>query len=80
MVSSDVTEAVPVIAAGCEALHVGGFVAPAGLEVMAQARATVPVKPPLGAIVTVEVVTEPWVTAAAVEAVIEYIGPGFVMI
>ena len=59
MVRFEVTAAVPDIEAGCEAVHVGGSIAPAGLVVMAQVTATAPVKPPLGVIVTVEVALEP---------------------
>ena len=40
-------------------LSVGGSVALAGLEVMAAVRATLPVKPPLGAMVIVEVALWP---------------------
>ena len=59
MVSVDVTAAVPEMAAGWEAVHVGGSMAPAGLEVTVQVTATVPIKPPLGAIVIVELVLIP---------------------
>ena len=39
-------------------LNVGGFWAPAGLDVTAAVRATLPVKPPLGVNVIVEVFAE----------------------
>ena len=54
MVSVEVTAVVPEIAAGWEAVHVGGSMAPIGLEVIAQINATAPVNPPLGVIVIVE--------------------------
>src|ERR1700733_1349650 len=54
-VSVAVTAAVPEIAAGAVTEQVGISTAPAGLPVTAQVRATVPVKPPLGVIVTVDV-------------------------
>ena len=50
-----VTGAVPEIAAGAVTEQVGISTAPAGLPVTAQVRATVPVKPPVGVIVTVDV-------------------------
>ena len=65
------TAAVPEIAAGCDTVHVGGSLAPAGLDVRLQARATLPAKPPLGVIEIVEVAGVPGtalVTAAPVSA------------
>ena len=59
MVRVEVTAAAPEMAAGWETVHVGGSIAPAGLEVTAQATDTMPVKPPLGVIVTVEVALAP---------------------
>ena len=55
MVIDVVTGCVPEIVAACAAEHVGESVAPDGPEVIAQLRATLPVKPPLGVIVTVDV-------------------------
>jgi hypothetical protein len=79
MVSVDVTGAVVEIAAGWEAVHVGGSVAPAGLEVTAQVTATVPVKPPLGVIVTVEVALIPAdVTVAVVPLSVKTAGDAIV--
>jgi hypothetical protein len=54
-----VAAAAPEIAGGCETEHVGVSTAPAGLAVTAHARATVPVKPPLGVTVMVEVALDP---------------------
>lgn len=55
----EVTALDPEMTAGCAAVHVGGSVAPAGLEVTAQVNVTVPVKPPLGVIVIVEAALPP---------------------
>lgn len=59
MVIVEVTASAAEMTAGGAAVHVGGSIAPAGLEVTAQARVTVPVKPPLGVTVIVEVVLPP---------------------
>jgi hypothetical protein len=59
MVSVAVTAAVPEMAAGAVTEHVGGSSAPTGLEVTAHVIATVPVKPPLGVIVMVELAVAP---------------------
>lgn len=59
MVSLEVTAWVPKMAAGWETEHVGGLTAPAGLLVTAQERDTVPVNPPAGVIVMVEVADPP---------------------
>jgi hypothetical protein len=58
-VSVDVTVPVPVIAPGCVAEQVGRSVAPGGLDVTAQAMATVPVNPPLGVTEMAEVPLPP---------------------
>ena len=52
-------------------LNVGGYTAPVGLEVTAAARVTLPVKPPAGVTVTVEVfpLVAPGVTVTAVPAI-----------
>jgi hypothetical protein len=63
-VSAAVTDAVPEMGAGWDTAQVGAPVAPAGLEVTAQARLTLPVKPPLGATVMVDVAAPPCVTVA----------------
>jgi hypothetical protein len=54
-------------------LKVGWFVAPAGLEVMAAASATLPVKPPAGVTVIVDVfaVVVPAVTVTAAPATVK---------
>lgn len=57
--SVEVTAPVPEIAAGWEAEHVGESVAPDGPAVIAQVNATLPVNPPLGVSVMVEVVDPP---------------------
>jgi hypothetical protein len=54
-----VTADVPEISAGCVTEHVGSSLAPAGLNVRLQARATLPAKPPLGVIVIVELAGVP---------------------
>jgi len=59
MVSVEVTAPVPEIAAGCVAEQVGILVAPVGLAVTAHVSATVPVNPPLGVTVIVEVALVP---------------------
>jgi len=58
-VSVEVTAPVPDIAAGCVAEQVGMSIAPAGLAVTAHVSATVPVNPPLGVTVIVEVPLAP---------------------
>jgi hypothetical protein len=58
-VSVAIAEPVPEIAAGCVTEQPGAPVVPAGLEVTAQVRVTVPVKPPLGATVMAEVAVLP---------------------
>src|ERR1700679_3493743 len=59
MVSVAVTGVVREIAAGAVTEQVGTSAAPTGIPVTAQVRATVPVKPLLGVIVTVEVPLAP---------------------
>ena len=59
MVSVAVTAAVPAMAGGAVAEQVGTSIAPDGLEVTAQVRATLPVNPPLGVTVMVEVPLAP---------------------
>ena len=59
MVSVAVTDPVPEIAAGWVAVQEGTLIAPDVLGATAHASATLPVKPPLGVIVTVEVVEPP---------------------
>jgi hypothetical protein len=63
----EVTAPAPETTAGWAAVHVGGSIAPAGLEVRAQVNVTVPVKPPLGVTVMVEVALPP---AAAIVAAV----------
>jgi len=64
MVRVAVPGALPVMLTGDvePKLRVGGFFAPAGLDVMAAVKATLPVKPPAG--VTVTVVVSPVVAPA----------------
>ena len=71
MVSVDVTAPVPEITAGMLAEQVGASIAPGTPATTAQVSATVPVKPPLGVIVSVEVAELPWTTAVVGVAVIE---------
>jgi hypothetical protein len=59
MVSVDVTPAVPEMAAGWVTVQEGTLIAPDVLGATAHVSATLPVKPPLGVIVTVEVVEPP---------------------
>jgi hypothetical protein len=63
-VSVEVTAPVPEIAAGCVTEQVGESVAPDGPEAIAHVSATVPVKPPLGVTVMVELVDAPCATDA----------------
>ena len=70
-VSVAVTACVPEIAGGCVAEQVGASTAPDGLEVVAQVSDTLPVNPPVGVIVTVEVPLppgEPMFTGVAANA------------
>ena len=55
----EVTAPAPETTAGWAAVHVGGSIAPVGLEVRAQVSVTVPVKPPLGVTVMVDVALAP---------------------
>lgn len=71
MVSVDDTGAAPEIDAGWVAKQTGAWIAPDGVEVTAHVSATLPVKPPLGVIVIVEVVDPPWGMPAAGEALNE---------
>ena len=61
----EVTAPAPETTAGWAAVHVGGSIAPAGLEVRAQVSITVPVKPPLGVTVMEEVALPPAVAIVA---------------
>lgn len=63
-VSAAIADPVPEIAAGCVTEQLGVPVAPAGLEVTAQLRVTLPVKPPLGDTVMVEVAVPPCMIVA----------------
>ena len=74
MVSVAVTAAGPVIAGGTVTEHVGASAPPVGPPVTAQLRATLPVKPPLGLIVMVEVAFGPG--AAMVIPVLLSVKPG----
>jgi hypothetical protein len=75
MVRVALPAAVPVMLTGLvePKLRVGGFCAPLGLEVTAAVRATLPVKPPLGVTVMVEVfpVVAPAVTVTAVPVIVK---------
>ena len=70
-VSVEVTAAVPVIEAGWLAEQVGASTVPAGPAPIAHPTATPPVNPPLGVMVTVDVVEAPGAIAVAGEAVNE---------
>ena len=59
MVRVDVTAVVPEMAGGALTEQVGISIAPEAPALTAQVSATVPVKPPLGVIVTVDVVEVP---------------------
>src|SRR5215469_3601478 len=59
MVSFAVTAVAPVITGGAVTEQVGASAAPMGLPVTAQLRATLPVKPPVGLIVMVELPEAP---------------------
>lgn len=63
-VSAAIAGPVPEIAAGCATAQAGVPVPPAGLEVTAQLRATLPVNPLLGVTVIVEVAASPCVIGA----------------
>jgi hypothetical protein len=67
-VSVEVTAAVPVIEAGWLTEQVGASTVPAGPAPIVHPTATPPVNPPLGVIVTVDVVEAPGATAVADEA------------
>ena len=70
-VSTDVTAADPVIEAGWLTEQVGASTPPAGPAPIAHATATPPVNPPLGVMVSVDVVEAPGAIADAGEAVNE---------
>ena len=57
--SAAVTAVAPVIGGGAVTEHVGESAAPMGPPLTAQLRDTLPVKPPLGLIITVEVLFGP---------------------
>jgi hypothetical protein len=59
MVRVAVTAAAPTIAGGVVTEHAGASTAPMGLLAKAQLRATLPVKPPLGLMVMVDVALGP---------------------
>ena len=71
-VSTAVTDLLPEIAAGCAAEQVGGLDVPAG-PVTAQVSTTLPRKPPVGAIVIVDV---PFVPAFTLMGVPLSVKPG----
>jgi hypothetical protein len=64
-VSLEVTAWVPDMAAGADTAHVGGLAAPGGRPVTAHESDTLPLKPPTGVIVIVEVVEPPAEIAGA---------------
>ena len=74
IVSVAVTAADPVIAGGAVTEHVGASAPPVGPPVTAQLKATLPVKPPLGLIVMVDVTLGPG--DAAVIPVLLSVKPG----
>ena len=69
------TAVVPAMAAGAVAVQVGTSTAPDEVEATAHVSATVPVKPPLGVMVTVEVVEFPGSMEAAGVALKENAAP-----
>ena len=73
-VSVAVTEVPPVIAGGAVTEHVGASAAPVGPPETAQLRATLPVKPPVGVMVMVDVPLDPG--DAMVSAVLLSVKPG----
>jgi hypothetical protein len=73
-VSVAMTAVAKVIAGGAVTEHVGASAPPVGPAVMAQLRTTVPVKPPLGVIVMVDVAFGPG--DAIVTAVLLSVKPG----
>jgi hypothetical protein len=74
-VSVAVTAAVPEMAAGVVVVQVGTSTAPDVVGATVHVSATLPVKPPLGVIVTIEVVELSWVTTAAGVALNENTAP-----
>jgi len=84
MVRVAVPAEVPVMFSGLvePKLNVGGYTAPIGLEVTAAVRATLPVKPPAGVTVMVEVfpLVAPGVTVTAVPLTVIPGGTGGVTI
>jgi len=75
MVRVEVTAVVPEMAGAALTEQVGILVAPDAPAVTEQVSATEPVKPPLGVMVTDEVVELPWATGAADAAVNENAPP-----
>ena len=73
-VSVAVTVAPPVVAGGAVTEHVGASAAPVGPPETAQLRATLPVKPPVGVIVMIDVSLGPG--DAMVTAVLLSVKPG----
>jgi hypothetical protein len=73
-VSVAVTAVVPTIAGGAVTEHVGASTPPMGPPATAQARDTLPAKPPLGLMVMVDVAFGPG--AAMVTAVLLSVKPG----
>jgi hypothetical protein len=76
MVSVDVTAPMPEMAAGWEAEQVGASDVPDGLAVIAHASATLPVKPPLGVTVIVELVDAPCAIGGVAVVLNEKLGGG----
>lgn len=64
IVSGEVTAPVPEIDAGCCTEQVGELVAPDGPAEIAHVSATIPVNPPLGVMVTVELADPPCANGA----------------
>ena len=77
-VSVDVTAADPEIAVGCVAVQVGSPTPPVPVAATVQASATLPVKPPPGVMVMVEVAELPGVMLLVVEALNENASAGTV--
>jgi len=72
----DVTAVEPVMAGGAVTVQVGRYCAPLGLEVTAQVSATVPVYPPVGVTVMLDVADAPGASLAMATPLREKPGGG----
>ena len=71
-----VTAVEPVMVGGAVTVHVGMYCPPLGLEVTAQVSATVPVYPPIGVTVMLDVAEAPGASLVMAIALSEKLGGG----